>query len=173
MIDVDVHNDWKNVFDIEPYIDEFYRDYLMRGEAPGHGVMAKATRPWIHPEDFVRADVRPEGVNPGSDYELMREKILDRYNYDYAILTAEEAIWVSTLANPYYASALAKAHNDWLIDTWLKKDNRFKGSVVVAPQDPKAAAEEIRRVGGHPDIVQVLVTSGTPRPYGDPFYHPI
>ena len=44
----------------------------------------------------------------------------------YAILTAEEAIWVSTLANSYYATALAKAHNDWLIDTWLKKDKRLK-----------------------------------------------
>ena len=173
MIDCDVHNDWENVHVIEPYMDPFFRDYLQRGESPGREVMPKATRPWIHPEGFVRTDVNPAGVNPGSDYEMMRAKILDKYDYDYAILTAEEAIWVSTLANAYYATALARAHNDWLIDTWLKKDKRLKGSLVIAPQDPGAAAAEIRRVGDHPDIVQVLVTSGAPRPYGDPFYHPI
>ncbi|MEM7030312.1 MAG: amidohydrolase family protein [Chloroflexota bacterium] len=174
MIDCDVHNDWANAQVIKPYMDSFFRDYLDRGGLPGRETMPKATCPWVHPEGFVRTDVTPEGdANPGSDYELMREKILDRYDYDYAILTAEEAIWVSTLANPYYAAALAKGYNDWLIDTWLKKDARFKGSLVIAPQDPHAAAAEIRRVGDHPDIVQVLVTSGSPRPYGDPFYHPI
>ena len=29
------------------------------------------------------------------------------------------------------------------------------------------------RVGGHPEIVQVLVSTGAQRPYGDPFYDPI
>ncbi len=171
MIDCDVHNDWENVNVLEPYLEPYFRDYLVRGETPGPGIMPKSTRPWFHQEGFLRADVTPPSLNPGSDYKLMREKILDRY--DYAILTAEEVIWVSTLANPYYATALARAHKDWMIETWLPKDKRFKGSIVVAPQDPQAAAAEIRRVGGHPDIVQVLVTTGAPRPYGEPFYHPI
>ena len=35
------------------------------------------------------------------------------------------------------------------------------------------AAQEIRRVGAHPAMVQVLVSSGAQRPYGDPFYWPI
>jgi predicted TIM-barrel fold metal-dependent hydrolase len=89
------------------------------------------------------------------------------------VLTGEEAIEVSTLANPYYAQALARAYNDWMVEEWLPRDPRFKGSLVVAPQDPAGAAEEIRRLGGHPDIVQVLVPTGSPRPYGDRFYHPI
>jgi len=52
-------------------------------------------------------------------------------------------------------------------------DARLKGSVVVAPQDPSGAAEEIRRIGGHPDMVQVIVSSGSQRPYGDPVYWPM
>lgn len=60
-----------------------------------------------------------------------------------------------------------------MIDYWLPKDSRFWGSIIVAPQDPKLAAEEIRRLGSHPRIVQVLVSHGAQRPYGDPFYHPI
>lgn len=122
----------------------------------------------------MRADAFPEGgQTPGSDYDLMREQLLDRYDVEYAILTGDEAIQMSTLANPYLASALARASNDWTIAEWLPLDPRFKGSLVVAPQDPPGAAAEIMRIGDHPDLVQVIVSSGAACPYGDPFYHPI
>jgi predicted TIM-barrel fold metal-dependent hydrolase len=65
-------------------------------------------------------------------------------------------IEISTLANPHYAAALARACNSWMVERWLPRDARFKGSLVVAPQDPVRAAQEIRRIGSHPDIVQVL-----------------
>ncbi len=175
MIDCDVHNDWVSSDVLLPYIDPNFRDYLARGEAPGGpGTFPKSTRPWMHPEGFVRTDLESGNGGPiGSDYELMKTALLDKYDYDYGILTAEEAIWCSTIANPHYASALARAYNDWQIDHWLPKDTRLKGSLVVAPQDPTGAAAEIRRIGEHPDLVQVLVTAGSARPYGDPFYHPI
>jgi predicted TIM-barrel fold metal-dependent hydrolase len=47
------------------------------------------------------------------------------------------------------------------------------GSIVIAPQDPQLAAKEIRRLGHHPRMVQVLASQGSVKPYGDPFYHPI
>ncbi len=173
MIDCDVHNDWHSADELLPYMDPNFRDYLQRGELPGpRGAFPHAHRPWLHPEGFMRTDLTTDG-HPGANYDVMREKLLDRFDYDYAILLGEEAIEVSTLGNPYFASALARAYNDWMIDTWLPKDPRFKGSIVVAPQDPQGAAAEIRRVGDHPDIVQVLVSSGSYRPYGDRVYHPI
>jgi predicted TIM-barrel fold metal-dependent hydrolase len=175
MIDCDVHNNWVSSTVLLPYLPPAFREYLERGELPGgRDSFPKAQRPWLHPEDFKRADAEPRpGAPAGSDFEFMRTQLLDRYRLDYAILTGEEAIEVSTLANPYYAQALACAHNDWLVEEWLPRDPRLKGSIVVAPQDPAGAAAEIRRLGAHPDIVQVLVSTGSPRPYGDPFYHPI
>lgn len=175
MIDCDVHDNWTSAEVLLPYLAPTFREYLARGELPGErGSFPHAHRPWLHPEDFKRTDAAPLSGDPaGSDYPLMCEQLLDRYGIDYAVLTGEEAIEVSTLANPYYAQALARAHNDWLLDTWLARDPRLLGSLVVAPQDPTGAAAEIRRHGGHPSIVQVLVSSGAQRPYGDPFYHPI
>jgi hypothetical protein len=41
----------------------------------------------------------------------------------------------------------------------------------VAAQDPRGATSEIRRLGGHPDIVQVLVSTGGQRLYGHPVHH--
>ncbi|MBV9281214.1 MAG: amidohydrolase [Chloroflexi bacterium] len=175
MIDCDVHNAWTSVQELLPYLDRTFRDYVERGELPGgRGSFPRAGRPYLHPEGFKRYDaVPPAGGDAGSDYGLMREQLLDRYHVDVAILTHEEATEISTLANPHYASALARACNDWIVDRWLPRDPRFKASMVVAPQDPAGAAREIRRVGAHPDIVQVLMSSGAQRPYGDPFYHPI
>ncbi len=173
MIDCDVHNDWPTAEVLLPYLDPNFRDYFSRGELPGpRGAFPHAHRPWLHPEGFMRTDISDDD-HPGAHFEIMKEKLLDRFDYDYAILLGEEAIEVSTLANPYYASALARAYNDWMIDHWLPKDERLRGSIVVAPQDPQGAAAEIRRLGEQEKLVQVLMSSGSYRPYGDPFYHPI
>ena len=175
LIDCDFHNGWGDARVLLPYLEPYFRDMVERGELPGgRDSFPHAHRPWLHPEGFMRTDAVPgNGGTPGSDYELVREQLLDRYDIEYAVLTGEEAIEVSTLANPYLAAALARAYNDWMVAEWLPRDRRLKGSLVVAPQDPHAAAKEVRRLGGHPDIVQVLVSTGSQRPYGDPFYHPI
>jgi predicted TIM-barrel fold metal-dependent hydrolase len=175
VIDCDVHNTWGSVAELRPYIAPAFREWFDEGEVPGsRPAFPAAHRPWLHPEDFKRTDAAPpDGGNAGSDYGLMRRQLLDRYGIECAVLTGDQPIEVSTLANPYYAQALASAYNDYLVDVWLPRDPRLKGSLVVAPQDPEGAAREIRRLGGHPDIVQVLVSTGAQRPYGDPFYHPI
>lgn len=175
MIDSDVHNSWTSAEVLLPYMPPTFREYLERGEKPGpQGAFPHAHRPWLHPEGFMRYDAIPASKKtPGSDYELLKEQLLDRYDLEFAVLTGDEAIEVSTLANPYYAQALARAYNDWLIAEWLPRDERLRGSLVIAPQDPEGAAAEIRRLGAHPSIVQVLASSGSQRPYGDPFFHPI
>ena len=58
---------------------------------------------------------------------------------------------------PEFAVAVASAYNDLLIEKWLDRDSRLKGSVHIAPQDPEAAVREIHRVGEHPSMVQVMM----------------
>lgn len=172
IIDCDVHNDWQTAEVLLPYLDPEWRDYFTRGELPGlKGAFPHAHRPWLHPEDFRRADIHPQ--TQLEHYTIMKEQVLDHYPIEYAILTGEEALEASTLANPHYATALAKSYNRWLIDYWLPLDARFKGSLIIAPQDPHGSAAMIRELGTHPDIVQVFMSSGSYRPYGDRFYHPI
>jgi predicted TIM-barrel fold metal-dependent hydrolase len=175
VIDCDVHNQWPSAEVLLPYLEPPFREYLERGELPGPpGALPHAHRPWIHPEGFKRADVlAPEEGDLDAHFEALATQLLDRFDLDFAILTGEEAIEVSTLANGRFATALARAYNDWLVSEWLPRDARLRGSLVVAPQDPVGAAKEIRRLGGHEGIVQVLVSSGSERPYGDPFYGPI
>src|ERR671932_1776609 len=159
LIDCDVHNGWASAEVLLPHLDPYWRDFVERGELPGpRGAFPHGHRPWLHPEGFTRTDAIPaDGSMPGSDYELVREQLLDRYDIEYAVLTGDEAIEASTLANAPLATALVRAANDWTIDEWLRRDERLRGSIVVAPQDPHAAADEVRRLGEHPRMVQVLV----------------
>ncbi|MGI9346899.1 MAG: amidohydrolase family protein [Gammaproteobacteria bacterium] len=172
IVDCDIHNYWSSAEVLRPYLHGWWLDYFDRGENTGpRGSFPKGHRAWLHPENFKRADINPE--NEDEHYTMMRDRHLDLHGIDIAILTGDEPLEVSTLGNPHYAQALASAYNDWLIDQWLPRDERFFGSIIIAPQDPQIAAKEIRRLGKHPRIIQVLASHGSVMPYGDPYYHPI
>lgn len=172
VVDCDCHNDWHSADVLLPYLEGWWKDCYLRGEHTGPpGAFPHSARPWFHPEDFRRADIKP--TDEESHYTLMRDKHLDISGVDVAILTGEEALETSTLANPHYAMALARAANNWMAEEWLPKDDRFYGSIIIAPQDPTLAAKEIYRLGEHPRFVQVLASHGATHPYGDPYYHPI
>lgn len=113
-----------------------------------------------------------DGSPAGSSYEQMREQLLEEYNVEYAILTG---LFYPTemKVQPEFATALAGAYNDWLIENWLEKDERLRGSVCVAAQEPEAAAREIDRVGTHPRIVQVMLPAIPHDVLGRSYYHPI
>jgi predicted TIM-barrel fold metal-dependent hydrolase len=171
MIDCDVHQNLTSIGELLPYLPEVYREHIEHG---GYAGISFPEYHWSHPGGFWRDDAFPsDGSPPGSDYELLRSQLLDQYHIDYAILTGEDILTVSAMPSPQLASALARAYNDWLIETWLSRDRRLKGSVAVATQDVDKAAEEIRRVGRNSDIVQVLLPSHNRIGYGDPYYRPI
>ncbi len=60
-----------------------------------------------------------------------------------------------------------------LIENWLEKDDRLRGSVTIAAQDPWAAAREIDRVGVDPRFVQVILPASTRDVFARSFYAPI
>ncbi len=167
LIDADVHNAWASQAELLPYLPKVWHDQWMNGQLIGN--------PWYSPLGGVyRKDAAtPSGQEPGSDPRYMIKHHLDPYGIDYAILTGHIAINCSLHPDPDFGTAVASAYNDHMIEEWLKADPRFKGSLVVNFSDPDAAAKEIRRVGGHPDIVQVILCSGARIPFGQRYYHRI
>ncbi len=164
VIDCDVHNIPAREEDILPYLPPFYRR---------RGVRLLNRHEYPHPESALRKDSAPADGGPiGSSLPLLQEQLLDKYEMDYAVLTGE---WSSMglLPDVDYAAALALAYNDYVIEHWLPLDRRLLGSIRVAAQDPAQAAEEIRRIGSHSQIVQVYMISATAMPLGQRFYHPI
>ena len=163
-IDCDVHP-YHVAEEIVEYLPEEYRDQM--GFTIPHGN-------WANPHDGWRGDATPEnGGVPGSDPDLLYEHVVVDAGTDYPILNAAGILLNAASPKAEYAHALAQAYNDWLIDKWLDYDNRFIGSLAVAPQRPIKAASEIHRVGEHPQIRQVIIGSATEFPLGREFYWPI
>ena len=94
----------------------------------------------------MRADTYPRmAARRVLTTDLLRRQLLDRANVRRAILTFGDDSHVSGHHNPYFATELARALNDWTIERWLPKDERLASSILVACQLPDRAAAEIRR----------------------------
>jgi len=164
IIDCDVHQCWTNPHEVQSRLPAAFRQ-------PGW-VMPGMDLP--NPMGVQRADaVGPGGEEAGGSPGMMIRQHLDPFGIEKAILTGSDALSVGIHPNHYYATAYARAYNDALAETWLREDERFFGSVIVAPQDPGEAAKEIRRWAGHPRMVQVLMGSGGKIPFGQKHYWPI
>lgn len=170
LIDCDVHVTWRETGELLQYLPRVWHDRLRTGRGA----------PRIQPAFYLplrgfhkEAAVPPGGGPPGSDPETLARDWLDRHGIAYAVLNHHDAPVISTWGDVEYPTALARAYNDWLIERWLSNDRRFLGSIVVATQDPRAAASEIDRVGAHPQVVQVLLSAGARQAYGVPTFAPI
>jgi uncharacterized protein len=163
LIDTDVHNDFG---DITPYLPRVWHERWRR-VGTGAGAVHEG-----NPRGVLRRDAQPPGGGPpASDPVFLLADHLDRYDIDYAILTGPGGVPLGPDAD--YGNALAAAYNDCMIDAWLPVSPRFRGSLTVNASDPEGAAREIRRVGSHPGMVQVIMASASRAPYGQRQYHPI
>jgi uncharacterized protein len=171
VIDVDVHEMLTSVSELAPYLAEPWRSRITMPD----GWQGLPGFPYSYPQvgGLARADaVLESGAPAGSSYERLREQVLDAYPIERAILTS---LFHPTdiSVQPEFAVAMASAYNDWLIETWLSRDERLLGSIAVAAQCPDAAAREIDRVGPHPRIVQVMLPAGSRDVLGRAFYTPL
>jgi uncharacterized protein len=174
IIDCDVHHARRSDQELLPYLSAGWREYVS-GRGPAGLVPLIVQDGLPNPRGFMRAETYPEnGGEPGSDYETMRRQLLDRGDLRRAILTFGDDSHVSGHHNPYFATELARALNDWTIDKWLGFDQRIASSILVACQLPDQAAAEIRRHADNPRMVQVmLVDNPFNYGFGHPVFHPI
>lgn len=169
--DCDVHEGMTSITELKKYLAPEWHMYFNRdslGRLPPR-------YPILHPHGGTRLDViHPDGTSDDMYPERVREQLLEAHGISAAMLVGTYVHQFTAMPQSKFAAALATAYNDWLIETWLAADTRFKGSVAVAAQEPTLAAREIDRVGSHPSMVQVNVPMPAPQlPWGDEKYHPI
>ena len=168
VVDCDIHQSYKSMKQLYPYLPLVYRDVI-----EDFGVsMGSLTYPSIA-KRATRHDLwKDDETAPGTDVDQVRFDHLDRYGIDRAVLTGGPYA-TSAMQDADFAAAICRAFNDFVADTWLAADERFLASIHVAPQDPVLAVEEIERLGPNPRYVQVMLSGGAQKPYGNRFYHPI
>ena len=127
--------------------------------------------PKAQPNASRRDAYPPEGGPQGSSLSFMQQQHLDPNNVVLGVLNPLAT--GQGIRNHDLAAAICSAINDWQIEKWTSKDSRLKASVVVANEDGKAAAAEIRKRAGDKNFVQVLLLSRNVEPLGQRRYWPI
>ena len=90
-------------------------------------------------------------TNPAANVEVARQRHLDEYDIDVAVLTGGPYS-AAVHSDCDYAAAYCRAFNDWTIEHWVGADSRFRSSIHIAPQDPQLAVAEIDRLGPRPEV---------------------
>ena len=167
IVDCDCHHIWHEIDDLFPYLPRQYVEQI-RDFGP---MLPKLSYTNVPNVLGFRADLEVTSETNFAAFTVKEH--LDPYQIDAAVLTGGSVYGVVGISDVDYASALARAWNDWTLDTWVAEDPRFRMSLAVCPNDPVQAAAEIRRMGDHPAVVAVMLPAGARHPYGNRFYHPI
>jgi len=120
----------------------------------------------------VRADAWPETGFPGTDYGLLRKQLLDEHKIDFGIMLVLDAL-DSGYERPPLDAAICQVVNDWLVEEWLDRDDRLRGSIAVPIENPALAVAEIERVAADGRFVQILLPASAQESAGSPKYWPV
>jgi predicted TIM-barrel fold metal-dependent hydrolase len=171
VIDTDIHEAPKSLNDFVPDLEPQWSRVITDW---GYGSIPTSS-PYINPSPGkgARLDWRPDdGSKMGSDLDHLRKHLLEGEGVDIGILNGSVRMGILT-GWIEFATALARAYNDWQVEHWLEQEPRLRGAIHVAPRDPQTAAREIDRLGEHPQMVQVFLPLVTDIEFGDPFFRPI
>jgi len=167
LVDTDVHNDLPSFEELRPFLDRRWHPWL------DDGGPAFASRGVAHVGSGRMDDSVNEADNLcAGDPVWVQRQLIEKYRIDVGILTGT-MIGLNLQRDPRFATALARAYNDWTLEKWVRPYPCYKGSIHVATQDPEAAAEEIHRLGDDPGMVQVLLASAGNAAHGQKHYWPI
>ena len=177
-VDADFHCT-EQLSDIVEYMESPWREFLSSGHDPysdddGDGYVdpfpdaallathVVTGRAQIFSADAVR---NPDDVREG----------LDTLSIDRPIITPGGAMLsLGLVQNDQVATALARATNEWLLDTIVDEDQNAYGTITVAGQRPDEAAEEIDDRADESGMVGVYFpTAGVNPPLGDRRYDPL
>ncbi len=159
VVDVDVHHQIDDWGAVAPHVPAGLRWRIGRADGP----------------PLARHGFKSIGAAqpaPATDPAAVKVRYLDARGIDLAILTGS-LVSLGVQPNPDLAAAIARGINDWTLETWIQPFECYKGSILVAQQDPQQAVAEIDRLGDDPGMVQVLMGSASEAPFGRRAYHPI
>lgn len=171
-IDCDVHPWVNDMKQLHPFMQ---KSWIQRFEDQRLDLSSfKLASRYVHPRGSTsRYDAKPpSGGHPGSDLSYMREQYVDVFKPEKVILIPQQANSLVSLVESEQVMVLARAFNDYFIETWIPQDETLRLAIVAPPHNPHRAAEEIRRVGGKKGVVAVLLPLLNIL-MGNSYYHPI
>jgi len=154
-IDCDVHPIVPNIATLMPYLDDHWRETVVRRGIEDLTTIAYPTR---NPLSF-RQDWRDETGRTATDVVTLGRQALDPFGTRLAICNC--LYGVQAQFSEDLGVAFSRALNDWIAKEWLDRDPRLRASIVVPMQNAEMAVDEIERCVPDRRFVQVLLLVGS------------
>jgi predicted TIM-barrel fold metal-dependent hydrolase len=162
------------VIDADGHIMEDHKDIFGHIKGNFSEMEWHSTWPMFDADGWQRGLAR-KGKREDPDAEAWI-RFQNEHGIDCAVLYPTSALALGMIQLPAWASAIAQGYNDWLYDRFISQSPRLKGVALLAPQDPKAAAAELRRcvkeLGFSAGLLPSATNNRTPL-YGSPVFHEI
>jgi predicted TIM-barrel fold metal-dependent hydrolase len=176
IVDTDAHI-LESIDDFFPYFDsrfEASKQIVSNANRPReniysvtHGLPSRAMFQREHLADKPRR--KEEGYTPNEKLKEMGD-----FGIDYGVLDPTLNLSLTTCENRQIAAGLANAYNSWVLDQYADEVDEFKVNLLVAPQKPELAAEEIDERADEDDTVGIMIpNTGALPPLGHEMYDPI
>lgn len=122
----------------------------------------------------VGRGIHYEDLNPAGFDPRERMRVMDEEEIDCAVLYPGLGFSLGAIKDPELGIASCRVYNDWLAEFCATDPRRLVGAAALPMQDPKAAAQEVRRVAGlglRGTFVRPNPHAG--RPIHDPAFFPV
>ena len=161
-IDCDIHPAVPNARALLPYMDEYWREHMLRRglERENFDLMAFPVNAPIN----ARPDWKLAKGPPGSSLSDMQAHVLDPMQTGIAICNVLHG--AQAMMSEDLSAALCRGVNNWIAAEWLDRDPRLRASILVPQHSGELAAEEIERMAGDRRFVQVMMLSMAELPLG-------
>lgn len=168
-VDCDIHITVPDTRTLVPYLDDYWREHVLRRGIEDNNLEISAYPP--NAPINCRPDWKPAKGLPASQFEQLRDHVLDRFNPRFAICNVLHGSQV--MFSEDLSAALCKAVNNWIAAEFLDRDPRLRASIVVPVHSPDLAVAEIEHRAADTRFVQVLMFSMTEIPLGRRQYWPL
>jgi len=166
-IDCDIHPTVPGIRALLPYMDDYWQDAFVSRGIDG---LEMASYPPGAPIS-CRADWRPANGRPAADPATIARQSFDVMGTAFAICNPLTGGQVAV--SEAMGAAVCRAVNDWISKEFLDKDSRFRASIIVPPQSPELAVEEIERRAPDRRFVQVMIPVAVEMMLGRRYYWPL
>ncbi|OYR85396.1 amidohydrolase, partial [Halorubrum sp. E3] len=140
IVDTDFHLTERQE-DIFPYLESPFDELLNSQQGDDYGYLGRVypAHGMVYSVTIGKAD--SETVRTKEDIQKGRGLV----EWDKAIITPTQNLYLGAVHHDDLAAALATAYNNWLLDEIVDPENGLYGAAIVAPQKPQKAAEEVER----------------------------
>lgn len=176
VVDTDLHLTEQEE-NILPYLEEPFDELLAVDDSTG-GVQGQVEGGYLGQLYPSAGHLTPTDTGQAESDEVRTpedvERAMDLLGLDDAILTPGLNLRLGLVHHDELAGGFMTAYNNWLLDAILDEGRDYHGAMVVAPQKPELAAEEIDRRATEKGIKAVMIPGGGVHPpLGRRQYFPI